>query len=372
MDLNEKTSALDSPKSVTIIQTSTIHLGIDLGTNTSVLAAAVEGQPHPLPQDLITTVVGFPKPGILPGIIPSDAEHLFGEEAINYRLHMDLKWPLREGFIEDKETCRIFTRHLRHLVDPDFAYEIAGVVGSPANASEEKLKRVRSVMGSFLDRLLIVPEPFLAAMGLRDDEAFLRKGMQSDPTKHSLIVDIGAGTTDLCLVRGYFPTSEDLISINKAGDCVDDLINRNIQKRFPDVKLTQVTVRKIKEQHSFVSGYPRDASVKVYVDGRPRMLDFSDIIRDACDQLVPVVVEGIKELLAHCDSDSCANVMKNIIITGGGSQIHGLCDRVEKLLREDDYDCARTIVPADHKRLVARGALRIAQNVRDDQWQVPM
>jgi rod shape-determining protein MreB len=332
----------------------------------------MDEQPYPLVRDVVTTVVGLPKPGIIPGIIPSDAEVLFGEEAIDYRMHLDLKWPLREGLVCDTETCKIFTQYLRALVDPGDQHDISGVVGAPANASEEAQKKLRSVMASILDRLLIVPEPFLAAMGLREDEAFLQLGAHSDPTKHSLIVDVGAGTTDLCLVRGYFPTGDDLISINKAGDFVDEQIYKSVQKRFPDLKMTQVTVRKIKELHSFVTGHPRDADVKVYIEGRPRIIDFSDMIRDGCDQLVAVIVGGIKKLLSRCDSDTCVKVMQNIIITGGGSQIHGLCESVEKLLRNDDYDCARTIVPADYKRLVARGALRIAENVRDDQWQLTM
>jgi hypothetical protein len=64
--------------------------------------------------------------------------------------------------------------------------------------------------------------------------------------------------------------------------------------------------------------------------------------------------------------------MQNIIVTGGGSEIHGLCEKIETELRADGYDSARAIRPADYKRLVARGALKIAENVRDDQWQVPM
>ena len=34
-----------------------------------------------------------------------------------------------------------------------------------------------------------------------------------DPVSNSLFVDIGAGTTDFCIVQGYFPKQEDLLSI---------------------------------------------------------------------------------------------------------------------------------------------------------------
>jgi len=353
-----------------VAQSKVVHLGVDLGTNTTVLCASSDGDPFHLAKDVVTTVVGIPKQGIIPGILPADAEVLFGEEAIEYRLHLDLKSPLREGFVDDFEACRLFAAHLRDLVGVDEADQIWGVVGAPANASAEREKTVRAAVSGFLDRLLIVPEPFLAAMGLREDEGFRGvHGAQVDPTKHSLIVDIGAGTTDLCLVRGYFPTAEDLISINRAGDFVDSLVGNAIRRRYPDVRLTNVTVRNIKEQNSFVPGFERDARVKIYVDGRPRTIDFAPMIAEACDALVPLIVDGIKELLKRCDSDSAVNVMENIIVTGGGSQIHGLPQKIEAILHEEEYDCARCIVPADYKRLVARGALKIAENVREDQWQ---
>lgn len=355
-----------------IIQQDVVHVGIDLGTNTTVVAASVNGQPLRLEDDLCRSVVGFPKAGIIPGILPSDTDALFGDEALKFRLHLDLKWPLKEGFVDDVEVCELFCAHVRRLVDPKGKLHLQGVVGSPANASAPRLKDIRRAMRGFLERLLIVPEPFLAAMGLREDDGFRKLGQESDPTKHSLIVDIGAGTTDLCLVRGYYPTADDQISFNKAGDFIDESITKSIQRRFPDLNLTRVTVTKMKEDHSFVPGFSRDAKVKVYVDGRPRTIDFGEIIQEACDQLVPPIVKGIKDLLQRCDSDSIVEVMQNIIVTGGGSQIQGLAQRIQDVLRAEDYDCARTIMPADYKRLVARGGLKIAESVRENQWQVPM
>jgi rod shape-determining protein MreB len=354
------------------LATRVLRVGVDLGTNTTVVEGSVNGERVHFEPGLVRTVVGHPKAGIIPGILPSDAEVLFGDEAIEYRLHLDLTWPLKDGFIDDIDVAKEFTQHLRRIVDPGRDTELWGVVGAPANAAVARQADIRAAMRGFLDRLLIVPEPFLAAMGLREDPGFHESGGRSDPTRHSLIVDIGAGTTDLCLVLGYFPTADDQVSFAKAGNFVDDAVFDGIQKRDPDLNLTRVTVTNIKEKHSHVSGFERDANVKVYVEGRPRTIDFGDIIRGACDLLVPEIVRGIKHLLKRCDSDSVVNVMQNIIVTGGGSQIGGLPQKIERLLQNDGYDCARTILPADYKRLVAKGALRIAENVREDQWQMAM
>jgi rod shape-determining protein MreB len=369
----DNTRARDEKSARTSLSDATVvRVGIDLGTNTSVVQASVDGKLVDLKKDLVKSVVGYPKAGIIPGILPSDTDVLFGEEAINYRLHLDLKWPLHEGFVHDVDVCKVFTQHLRSLVDPDGTKKLWGVVGAPANASPQRQKDIRGTMVGVLDRMLIVPEPFLAAMGLRDDPSFKRADTDADPTKHSLIVDIGAGTTDLCLVRGYFPTADDQISFAKAGNFIDDMLYQGISRRYPDLKLTRVSITQLKEKHSYVKGFPRDAKVKVYVDGRPQVLDFGEILQEACDCLTPFIQKGIKELLSRCDSDSIVDVMQNIILTGGGSEIHGLCEKLESELRNEGYDCARAVRPADYKRLVARGAVKVADSVRDEQWQVPM
>lgn len=343
-------------------------VGVDLGTNTSVIAASHQGKKLKLANDVVTTVVGFPKDGIIPGILPNDTDALFGTEALDYRLHLDLKWPLKEGGVDDVETCQLFATHLRRIVAAEVSVPLWGVVGAPANSTSEQQRDLRRTMIDVFERILIVPEPFLAAMGLRDDSRFAK----NDPTKHSLIVDIGAGTTDLCLVRGYYPTAEDQISFPQAGNFIDELIVQSVRKRYPDLKLSPVTITQLKEDHSFVSGHGDEAKVKVYADGRPRIVDFTDIIAEACDALVPLILKGIKDLLARCDSDSIVNVMENIIVTGGGSQIRGLCQKIGQTLLAEGYDCVRTVTPTDYKRLVANGAIKIAEHARDDQWQVPM
>ena len=285
--------------------------------------------------------------------------------------HLDLKSPLQDGFVNDVAVAKVFTRHLRSLVDPKGEHKLWGVVGAPANATPQKQKDIRSTMVGFLERMLVVPEPFLAAMGLREDPGFQESGAHVDPTKHSLIVDIGAGTTDLCLVRGYFPPDEDQTSFNKAGDFIDDRMREIVERRYPDLNLSPVTITEIKEKNSYVGGDTRQATVKVYVDGRPQKLDFGEIIHEACESIVPDIVAGIKELLKRCDSDSTERVLQNIIITGGGCMLEGLCERVQEVLRADGYEDAVTHRPSDYKRLVARGALKISENGRDDQWQVP-
>lgn len=354
-------------------QTKKILLcGLDLGTNTSVFqVSSQDGKTVEYERDIHPSLVGYSKPGIIPGILPTDDRALFGDMALEYRLHLELKWPLEDGFITDVDICREYTGFLRNQIDPKGKAEIWGVIGAPANSSPEGMKDIRSALAGVFDRVLTVPEPFLAAMGLRDDERAGKDPEYVDPTKHSLIIDIGAGTTDCCLVQGYYPTSEDQISSNVAGDAIDQKLAELIQKRYPDIKLTRVTITKMKEANSFV-GKDKSANVKVFVDGKPRTVDFGPLIREACEIVLDPILSSVRGLFARCDSDAVAQVLSNIIIAGGGSQITGLPNTLQKCLREDGFEGATTMVPDDYRRLVARGALKIANNVTEDQWQVPL
>ncbi|MBN1419736.1 MAG: rod shape-determining protein [Planctomycetes bacterium] len=352
-------------------QKTALRVGFDLGTNTSVFQVSKDGKRVQYSDDVVTTIVGYSKRGILPGILPKDATMLFGQAAIEYRLHLDLKWPLKAGHVFDVQTCRDFIGHMCSCIDPEGKSELWAVFGAPANSTPDKVKLIRSVAAGHCARMLVVPEPFLAAMGMRDEESVGKPGY-NDPTKHSLIVDIGAGTTDLCIVRGYYPDAEDEVSFDVAGDAVDEALRTGIQRRYPDLQLSRVTVTQLKEKYSFVGDGRKDAMVKLYVDGKPRMLDISSLVREACENLVQPILSGIKQLLRRCDSDTAESILQNIIVAGGGSQISGLSETIQSVLREEGYDCATTLTPPDYKRLVALGALKVADSVRDDQWQIPM
>jgi rod shape-determining protein MreB len=131
-------------------------------------------------------------------------------------------------------------------------------------------------------------------------------------------------------------------------------------------------VTKLKEKHSFV-GEPKSRIVaRVLVAGKPRRIDITRQIREACEIVLEDILDGIGTLVGRADSEMAENVLKNIVLTGGGSLIGGLCEVLEKTLHERGYEDAAVRRVEDYKRLVARGALKTAQRVRNDQWQLPM
>ena len=98
----------------------------------------------------------------------------------------------------------------------------------------------------------------------------------------------------------------------------------------------------------------------------------TDLVRESCEILVPIIMQGVKELLKRCDSDSVQYILRNIILCGGGSAVAGLSDAIQEQMRAEGYDDAVCRTPPDYRRLVALGALKVAESVREDQWQIPM
>lgn len=348
-----------------------IRLGMDMGTNTTVLAAMDGDKEFKVNPDLFFTVCGYAKSGLLPGILPGNRTTLYGDEAVKFRTYLTLKWPKDKGRIVDPDAARDFIAHIRTVVDGKGAREIWAVIGAPAHATGDDLQNLRYALGTTFPRILVVPEPFLAALGVRDEER-LSDPDYADPTRNSLFVDIGAGTSDLCKIQGYYPGTEDQVNINKAGNDVDKHLREGIKRKYPDVNLSGVSVTKMKEEHSYVGAAPdKPIVVDVMVGGKPRKIEITELVGAACESILADIVNGVEELARRGDQEMVEGMLGNIILTGGGSQIGGVCEYLQKDLQKRGYPAARVHKVKDYKRLVARGAIKTALSCRDDQWQIP-
>lgn len=343
--------------------------GVDLGTNKTCIKACFEGQSEIASQALVPTVVGYADKDVVDGILPGNASRLFGEDALRYRLHLRLAQPVADGNVRDVATARDFLQHIRSQVDPEGGCEIRAVIGMPANADPESREALREAVKGIFSKVIFIPEPFLAALGVRE-EGRLGSATYHDPVQHSLFIDIGAGTTDLCMVQGYFPGVDDQISFPFAGNAVDEVLAEGVRRLYPDTDLSLLKVREIKETHSQVGRAEAPALVKVYVQGKPRTIDVSDLVAQACNELFSRIFAAVKELIARAPSDTVENLLQNIILTGGGSRIRNLAPELERMLTEEGYENPRvTVAGPNFKEYVALGAVKAARSARPNQWQ---
>ena len=371
------TATLEKPNSSTpVVSAATVRkpdrkvnlVGFDLGTNKSCILASQAGATDIALSKIVPTVVGYVKDGIVDGIIAGNASILYGEDALKNFLHVNLVAPLENGVVAHPEAAGDFFRHLRILVDPSGTAELRAVIGVPANAEEEARENIRGCAAGVFDRVLLIPEPFLAALGYRDDSR-LNQPNYVDPVTNSLFVDIGGGTSDVCLIQGYFPSRDDQICIAFAGDAIDGLIQAEINRLYPGNGISRQTVREIKEAHSYVGAIRKPTDVKVIIGGKARMLELGETIGQACNTLLDRIYPALTTLITRASSDSVVQLLQNIVITGGGSQIRGIDTVLQKRLADDGYEAPKVrLAGQDYKRYVAMGAYKAARAARENQW----
>jgi rod shape-determining protein MreB and related proteins len=344
-------------------------VGLDLGTNKScVLAGSAQSNDLTLSK-ILPTVVGYAKEGLVEGIIINNAQVLFGDDALQHLQQVNLVAPLESGVIAHREAARDFLKYLRSLVDPSGKAEIRAVIGVPANAGETAREDIRQSVTGVFDRVLLVPEPFLAALGYRDDARLGQPGYV-DPVVNSLFIDIGGGTSDLCLVQGYFPGPQDQISVPFAGDAIDAVLAEEMSRTYPNTGLSKHRVRDLKEEHAYVGPIRKPLDARVIIGGKSRELEIGESVGRACNSLLDRIHEAVRTLISRTSSDSVSTLLQNIIITGGGSQIKGIDTVLQQRLTDDGYVSPKVrVAGADFKRYVAIGALKAARSAKEAQWQ---
>src|SRR2546422_1183638 len=332
-----------------------LHVGIDLGTSHSAISAS-NGTRH-----VVDSYVGWPVDIVARKVLKKPL--LIGRDALDNRTMLDLRRPLervliKEGSEKDEAAVHELLQHLLTLAGITFSDperpQVRAVVGVPAEALRVSKQHLRQAMKGIADRLMIVSEPFAVAYGL-------------DALLHTLIIDIGAGTTDFCVMNGHYPTDEDQRTLDLAGDALDARLSALLRERHPGVQFSIHMVREWKEKWSFVGAPTTRAMVTVPVAGKPTRLDITNEIRTACESLVPPVSETMLELVSRVEPEYQEKVRNNITLAGGGSQIFGLGQALEHALA--DMGGGRVQTVNDVIFVGADGGLALALDAVDADWE---
>src|SRR6266481_6464892 len=300
----------------------TLCIGIDLGTSRSSISGS-NGERH-----VVDSYVGWPLDMVARKLVKKTV--LVGREALDNRSMLDLRRPLergviKEGSAKDEEAVQEWLRHLLSLIGikqkSKNRAKVRAVVGVPAEAFRVSRQRLRGVMDGIADSVMLVSEPFAVAYGL---EALL----------HALVIDIGAGTADFCVMQGRYPTEDDQKTLSSAGDSVDEQLDKLVRERHPDAQFSVHMLREWKEKWSFV-GEPKDrVMVTVPIKGKATEVDITQEMRSACESILPPVCETMIGLLMKVDPEFQDKVRNNVTLAGGTSMISGLAEAVTKALND--------------------------------------
>jgi rod shape-determining protein MreB len=329
-----------------------LSIGIDLGTSRSAISAS-NGK-----KSWVESYVGWPKDFVARKVLGQPV--LFGEEALENRLSLKIYRPLENGVIrDDSELSEAATKELiGHLIQKAKAKnghkQTRAILGVPSESFKANKMAIKRLVADFADEIMVVTEPFSVAYGL-------------DALNNAMVIDIGAGTMDFCIMSGTIPSEDDQRTVFTAGDHIDRLLQTYLRERYPKADFTPNMVRRFKEDHSFIGEPENDVIVEIPVEGKPTQHDITSEMRRACESILPGLVETMLELIAKFDPEFQMNVRNNIILAGGGSQIKGLREHVEQVLKE--YGPCHVQTVQDPLYGGADGALSLAVDMPPEYWE---
>ncbi len=337
-------------------------LGIDLGTSRSSIVS-MNGT-----RKTVESYVGYAKDPISRKMLKADI--IYGRHALDNRLAVDLYRPLEKGVIKgtredgssmagdeqgkNLNAAKDLLRYMVDLVHPGRDEVLFGVVGVPSRATNKNKQAILDIARDVLDSVMIVSEPFTVAYAM-------------ERMADVMVIDIGAGTTDLCRMHGTVPAEEDEISYTIAGDAVDQRLYELIMEKYPRAQLTQNMCKTFKEQYGFVSDAKDKVEVQIPIDGTPTPHDITYELKQACEILIAPIVEGIRKLVSSFNPEFQEKLRHNILLSGGGGMMDGLNKRIEDAMKV--IGGGRVTVVEEPLYAGADGALRLAMDMPGEYWQ---
>jgi rod shape-determining protein MreB and related proteins len=235
--------------------------------------------------------------------------------------------PMKDGVIADFKLVETLLHNFISRVQkyPMFLLRPRVVVGVPSGITEvEKKAVIDAVQSAGAKEVYLVAEPMAAAIGM---------GIPVEDPSGNMIIDIGGGTSEIAVIALYGIVCD--ASVRVGGDEMDEGI-MNYLKRTYSLLVGESTAEQIKFQIG--SAYPLEKELEMQVKGRdlsagvPRTMVISSVeIREALNEPVTAIVEAVKQALEITPPELSADILdKGIIMTGGGSQLRGLDERLRQ------------------------------------------
>ncbi|MEO0478782.1 MAG: MamK family actin-like protein [Planctomycetota bacterium] len=335
-----------------------LYIGMDLGTSRTSVSAS-NGV-----RETVYSIVGYPKDVVSKKLLKKDV--LFGKEALEKRLSLKMFKPLEKGVLkysdgDDSErqavenAAKDLIREAIRIAKPRTDELVYAVIGAPAQASINNKDAIIDAARATVDSVMLCSEPFAVAYGL-------------DMLEDALVVDIGAGTTDLCRMHGTMPDESDQITIAIAGDSVDQKLAELLERDCPGAQYTIQMVKDLKERWAYVGEPAERIMVTLPVDGKPTEFDITAQVKEACMVLVDPIVDAIRRLIGSFDPEFQHKLRNRVLLAGGGSMVRGLDSAIEAAM-ERDLGGGKVIRCEEPIYGGANGALKIAHDMPEEYWE---
>ncbi len=338
-----------------------VFVGMDLGTFKTSVASSTGYR------DVMQTAVGWPKDHVARTLLGRDL--VFGKDIVEHRLALDVVRPFEKGALkyvdgkaaglDDKtvkkhaDATRLVVEYAVKMVHREPGRPVFGVIGVPSRANTLNKKFILDAVDGIFESVAIVSEPFTIAYGM-------------NRLTDALVIDIGAGTIDICPLFGTYPSEKDQVTLSMGGDLVDEEFEKKLKAKYPQAQVSRNMVREIKEKFGFVNDVSEQAVVQLPVNGKPTNFDITEPLKAACNTIVTPIVNAVREMIGQFDPEFQSRLRQNIILGGGGSQLKGLDRVIESSLK--DYGGAKVTRVGDASYAGAVGALKLAMNMPSEGW----
>ena len=292
-------------------------IGIDLGTRNSQVYSTGKGLVLMEP-----TVAVYDKDSEKIKAMGEEAKQMAGHVSSN----MEIIWPIRQGVIIDYTVMEKMLKFFISRAMGRRAFRKPRIsICIPSGTTEIEKKAIEEATYQAGAReVFLADEPIAAAIGA---------GVDVTKPFGNLIVDIGAGTTDIAVISmaGVVVSS----SIKVAGDNFNQAIMGYVRKAHNLFIGEDAAERiKIKIGTAIEEASPRTMEVKGrnVITGLPKTVTLtSEEVRMAIREATGQIVEAVHGVLEKTPPELAADIVdRGIVLTGGGALLHGIDNLIEQ------------------------------------------
>ena len=292
---------------------SAADIGIDLGTSNVLIYARGKGIVLNEP-----AVVALERDTRSIRAIGTEAHRMIGRTPSSIAALR----PLREGMVSDFElTSSMLHYFVTQVIGKRMFARPRAVLSLPSGVNEMEKRSISAIMfEAGARRTQLLDRPVAAAIGA---------GINITDAYGSMIVDIGAGMTDIAVLSyGSVVVSA---SIKCAGDRFDDAIRQYMLKKHALV-IGEATAERIKIQ--YCRAHIEKEQQIVDIAGRSKLTGLPESVPVATNELVDAlreplgcILECVRSLSEKTPPELSADIRENgVQLTGGGAMLSGLSE----------------------------------------------
>ena len=295
-------------------------IGVDLGTSNVLIYMKGKGIMRREP-----AVVAVERDSRKILAVGSDAYRMIGRTPGN----VVAVRPLRQGTVADFELTSTMLRYfVGNVVGRRLFARPRAVVSVPSGVNEVEKRSIISIMfDAGMRRTQLLDRPIAAALGV---------GIQFEEAYGSMIVDMGAGVTDIAVLSMGEVVVSSCVPIG--GDYFDDAIIRYLRKKH-NLLIGERTAEEIKINIGCavpqVSDISMDVTGRNLISGLPKTQSITTgEIYEALKDAIGELIEAIQAVIERTPPQLASDIFDDgIVFSGGAAALKGLTEAVYAALR---------------------------------------